>query len=508
MTRPEVPGPPGSTLASPSSAHSPVLSCESIQVNTANALARFITSIQFDDLPAQVVHETKRIVLDVIGCGLGAREVAKGRIAAQYAGACGGPPEASVLGASTRIGIGSAAFANAELMHGLDFCPLLPPGHIAPFVTAPPLAAAQARASSGRTLLLALALAYEVSSRVGASLDPMRSKVAGQVARSWGLGFNTFGAAAGVGKILGLDESQMNDALGLAAYLSPVPSHNKSLTTTAGGGMAKYGPAGWTAQAGVTAAMLASMGYEGDRSVLDGDYGYWAMAGSEQCRFERMTDGLGLDWRLLRVLYKSFPVAGHFQSPLGAFADLIGEQSLKPDEIEHVKVFNEAQGLLPRFKTGIRNHVDTQNSLEYGIAAVAHHMPPGPVWQSDLAMNHPGLKQLMGRVSIQSYPRSEQTRVQELEVEGLPYIDRRPCVVEVTARGRVYRREAEYGRWLSLSQSAFRATDADLAAKFCANVAGVLSPAKAQSAIDLIMGLDHVEDVNALMSALLSDTAP
>jgi len=477
-------------------------------VNTASSLASFIASTQFDDLPRQAVHETKRILLDVIGCALGARQVAKGRIAVQYADACGGPSEASVLGASSRIGIGSAAFANAELMHGLDFCPLLPPGHIAPFVTAPPLAAAQAHASSGRTLLLAAALAYEVASRVGVSLDPMRSKVGGQVARSWGLGFNTFGAAAGVGKILALDETQMNDALGLAAYLSPVPSHNKSLTTTAGGGLAKYGPAGWTAQAGVTAAVLASMGYEGDRSVLDGDYGYWAMAGSEQCRCERMTDGLGQDWRLLRVLYKSFPLAGHFQSPLGAFAELIDDHALQPHEIERVTVFNEAQGLLPRFKTPIRHHVDTQNSLEYGIAVLAHRLPPGPVWQSELAMNHPGVQQLMGRVAIQAFPRAEQTRVQELEVEKLPYIDRRPCVLEVTARGRVYRKEAEYGRWLSLSQSAFRATDADLAAKFRANVAAVLSPSRAQGAVDLIMGLDLVDDVNALMAALVQDTAP
>ena len=48
-------------------------------------------------------------------------------------------------------------------------------------------------------------------------------------------------------------------SFGLAGYCSPVPSHNKSLNTTAGGGLSKYGPAGWTAQGGVTAAMLASI---------------------------------------------------------------------------------------------------------------------------------------------------------------------------------------------------------------------------------------------------------
>ena len=282
-----------------------------------------------------------------------------------------------------------------------------------------------------------------------------------------------------------------------------MPSHNKSLNTTAGGGLAKYGPAGWTAQGGVTAALLASIGYEADRSVLDGEYGYWAMAGSKRCKIEKMTEGLGSDWNLLRMLYKCFPAAGHFQSPLGAFAELVDEHGLQSEEIEHVSILNEGQGLLPRFRTGIGNHVDAQNSLEYGIAVIAHRIPRGPRWQHDEALSHPGVRALMAKVSVEAYVKAEQTRLQELEIEGRPYIDRRPCVVEVKARGREFRRESDYARWLSLSQPAFRATDNDLADKFRANATEALGPAKTECAIDKIMRLEQIGDVAEVLAELV-----
>ena len=474
-----------------------------MESNSALTLASFAAETTYADLPAEVVHEVKRMLLDVIGCALGAVSVAKGRLAIRFARETGGRAEASIIGTADRVGMGAATFANAELMHALDYCPLLPPGHITPFVTAAPLAAAEAQEASGRTLILAVAMAHEVASRIGLSLDAMRAQAGGKLGQTWGLGFNTFGAAAGVGKVIGLDAAAMNDAFGLAGYYSPVPSHNKSLNTTAGGGLSKYGPAGWIAQGGLTAARLASLGYEADRSVLDGAYGYWAMAGSKDCQFERITAGLGEDWNVLRVLYKAWPSCGLFQSPLGAFTELIEAHGLKPEEIDRVSILNEAQGQLPRFQTEVNNHVDSQNNLAFNIAVVAHRIRPGARWQSDEVLGHPGIRALASKVSVEAYARAEETRKLELEVERLPYIDRRPCVVEVAARGKVLRQEAEHARWLSRRHTQFCASDADLADKFRSNVAEVLSPQQAERAIDKIMSLDRLASVSLPMADLV-----
>lgn len=150
-----------------------------MQRDATHALAMFVSRTGFDDLPGEVVHETKRILLDIIGCALGSVDVDKGRIAIKYARRIGGHPEATIFGTGERVAAPLAAFANGELMHALDFCPLLPPNHITALVTPAPLALAEARKASGKDLITAITLAHEVASRVGLSLDPMRKKEGG-----------------------------------------------------------------------------------------------------------------------------------------------------------------------------------------------------------------------------------------------------------------------------------------------------------------------------------------
>ena len=467
-------------------------------------LARFVAKSTFDDLPQDVAHETKRILLDVIGCALGSNGLAKGRIAIAYARQIGGAPEATILGTRERAPAALAAFANAELIHTMDFCPLLPPSHIAPFVTAPAMVFAEAKRAPGKNLIAAVAIAHEVASRVGLSLDPMRVKAGGLVAPSWGLSFDQFGATAGAAKILNLDETTVSDALGLAGYFAPVPSHNKFLNSPHGGGLAKYGPAGWTAQGGVTCALLASMGYEGDRTVLDGDYGFWAMVGSKNSDIGKIVNGLGETWNLRLAMYKRWPCSGHFQAPVGTFAKIVADNDLRPDEIEAVLIKNEGQSMLAKFTfRELRNHIDAQTNLPYHIAMIAHRIEGSPAWQADENMNNPTVRAFMNKVTVEAYDRAEETRYQELVVERRPYIDRRPCFVEVTARGKKFSEAGEYAYWLSTGNPAYRASDGDLANKFRRNAERTLPPAKIDRAIDRIMNLEKLGNSAELFEELV-----
>src|SRR4051794_28466140 len=103
--------------------------------SATHALASFAAKTRFEDLPPEVVHETKRMLLDVIGCAVGSVDLRKGRIAVEFAQESGGRPEATILGTGAKVSASLAAFANGELMHALDYCPLLPPNHITAFVT-------------------------------------------------------------------------------------------------------------------------------------------------------------------------------------------------------------------------------------------------------------------------------------------------------------------------------------------------------------------------------------
>jgi len=474
-----------------------------IDFSITNTLAEFITKQDYASLPEDVIHETKRGVLDILGCALGSLELDKGKIGVEFAGRSGGKSEATILGNGEKTSIPMAAFANGELMDAMDYDALLPPAHVAPFVTSAVLAMAETRKASGKDFITAVVLAHDISSRIGISLGS-HSTFSQGILRSFGFGCNVFGAASGAASIMKLDSEKTADALGLAGYFAPVPVRQKFMYTP-NNGLQKYGPAGWTNQAGVTAAILAEMGERGDRSVLDGDYGFWAMNGSSSCNWDAMTKNLGKDWMILQSKYKCWPCDGQFQSPLSAFIKIIEDNSLKPEEIEQVIVKTERTGGVPQFlKTEVYNHVDAQFSLFFNIAVAAHRVKLGPLWQARSTVENPSIRALMKKVKWEEYSRAEEMRHQELEVEHKSYLNSRPSYVEVKARGKVFTQTAEYAKWLSTETPGYRATDEDLINKFRANAENVLNARKIREAIDIIMNLEKVSDMNDMITTLVS----
>ena len=84
--------------------------------NVTETLAEFGAALKYEDLPADVVHETKRCILDAVGCGVGSVDLDKGRLAVKLARQMGGNPEATILGTGEKVPAPTAAFANAELI--------------------------------------------------------------------------------------------------------------------------------------------------------------------------------------------------------------------------------------------------------------------------------------------------------------------------------------------------------------------------------------------------------
>jgi 2-methylcitrate dehydratase PrpD len=95
---------------------------------------RFVVGIKFEDLPEDVVYETKRVLLDSIGCAIAGITSDKGKISIQLARRLGGPPESSIIGIGDKVSCSNAAFANGELINALDYDAIY---HIPPFVIPP-----------------------------------------------------------------------------------------------------------------------------------------------------------------------------------------------------------------------------------------------------------------------------------------------------------------------------------------------------------------------------------
>ena len=278
-------------------------------------LSEFAIQAQFRDLPKEVVHETKRILLDSIGCAVGARRMERGRICTELAQKLGGPPEATILGTSSKVARLNAAFANGELINALDYDANLGL-HMPPFVIPAPLALAETVSASGKSLILSIAIGLEIATRLQMATAPAlasKKNASGKLEVSFapvsGHGTGVFGAAVGAAKILNLGLEKMANTIGIAGYAGP-PSTFRKWTDTVPCGMMKYGPAGFTAEVGLRSALVAEMGYYADKDVFAGEFGYGRFSGLQQWDGVAAVQGLGSRWKCAEVSYKKYP-CGH-----------------------------------------------------------------------------------------------------------------------------------------------------------------------------------------------------
>jgi 2-methylcitrate dehydratase len=261
-------------------------------------------------LPAETVREVQRRVLDSIGVAIAGLDESAPVAARRYAQ--GHPGAATVWGSRVRADAEAAGFANGVAVRALDFNdtylslePLHPSDAIAAL-----LALAEVRSSTGRELIRAIAVSYEVSVSLcdAASLR----------AHGWDhVAFLGIGTACGAGALLGLPADRIEHAISLAA----VP-HAPMRQTRAGElSMWKGAAAANAARHAVFGALLAEAGMTGPLEPFEGEMGF----------VRQMLDGEGFDEEALKRLealepptrisdtyVKAWPVEYHAQSAVDA----------------------------------------------------------------------------------------------------------------------------------------------------------------------------------------------
>jgi 2-methylcitrate dehydratase PrpD len=260
---------------------------ENMTSNTAQ-LAAFASALRFEDIPAPVVRKIEDLLVDWFGsavAGHGTRPVESITRFAQAMGPAQGPSEVIINGACTTPYL--AAMANAAASHvaeqddvhnGSVF-------HPATVVFPPAVAVAQALGASGKQLLAASVVGYEVGIRVGEFLGRSHYRVFHTTGTA-----GTLAAAAAVGHLLGLNAQQMLHALGSAGTQSAglweflrTAADSKQLHTA------------HAAAAGLMSAYLAQDGFTGAADILEGPQGM-AAGMSSDADPSRLVDGLGTRW--------------------------------------------------------------------------------------------------------------------------------------------------------------------------------------------------------------------
>ncbi len=454
----------------------------------------FVEETNFQGLPPEVIREAKRLLLDSIGVATAALESDKGRHATELAKRFGGPPESAVLGTNHRVSCGNAAFANGELINALDFSaysfPIQPAGAVVPA----PLALGETVAASGKDIILAIAIGYELSLRLAVSLRSLKrsftsvegsevGKIRGTTYPVSAAGAVIIGGAAGAAKVMKLDRQKMAHAVGLAAHYYPIPS--TKWRSAVPFPMAKYVSTGWASFGEVTAVLLAEMGYTADTTPLDGDVGLWRYFGSDSWEPAALTEGLGSEWKMIgKVEYKPYPCWGDSHLAVDCLTKIIEENDLLPEDIEAITARGNPSFNSPLHKTkDISDHLVAQFSLPYILSVAANRISLAE-WQDPKRLKDPAILSFMDKVSQETHPDFASTQLQE------PYS--MLTTVEVEAKGKTFKEEGKFNR-------GFNTTDEELVEKFRANASKVLPQEKVEQAIACLLDLENVGDVNEVM---------
>lgn len=291
-------------------------------------LCAFAATTRFPELPPEVLHEAKRSLVNIFatafaGCGEPAVEIALATMKPWS-----GRATASLVGRVELVDAPLAAFANAMAANIFDFddtheATII---HPAAVLLGALFAVAEERGATGEDLLRAFVIGGEVQCRIGNAATP------GHYARGWHVTSTcgVFGAAAGVGVLLGLDRSRMREALATAAVQS-------SGLVEALGTMSKSVSVGNAARNGLLAAALAENGFTGPSAAFSGQRG-WLRVVSDAPDFTVLLDGLGSEWEIAKNTYKPYPVGVVLNPVLDACAALTVEDGLKLSDVASVEL--------------------------------------------------------------------------------------------------------------------------------------------------------------------------
>jgi 2-methylcitrate dehydratase PrpD len=449
----------------------------------ASLVATWVSEVRYDDLPSDVIESTKLRILDVIGLALAGAETTFGRstIAAAKTLSPAGPSR--IFGTGDAVAAPTAAFTNAALSQALEYDDTHNESivHMSSPAVAAALALAGLRSVTGRELILSIAVANEISCRVG-------SVSSGQFHRRGfhptGL-FAPFGIAAGIGKILSLDAQRLAWAEGTAGSCAA-----GLLECWVDGTQTKFLHSGFAAQSGLTAALLADAGVSGPPKVFEGRFGLFAshlQDAAVQKNFGRISDGLGTHWESRNSSFKPFPTA-HVLHPYVSAILRLRAQGVRADDVVRIECpvaeFNVSIVCEPvAEKCAPATQAHCRVCLQYTMAEALYAGSLGKNAYRDAMRLNPEVLALARKVEYSVDP-------------AFPGPGRFKGAVRVTLKdGRVLDEIEEYNRGSAENPM----SDAELRAKFDDNAGGFLNAAQRDRLAQEIARTESLRDVTTLV---------
>ena len=356
-------------------------------MNETRLLAEFVAGTRYEDLPMSVVEATRIYILDNLASGFVGSVTPWADMVGELAreGASQGP--CSVFARNWTTSPSYAALVNGTMIGSFETDHAFVQGSCHPSAAVFPAALAIAERDhlDGRSLLLSVALGYEVACRVGMAATRAVEDVAG----FHGPGTNaSFGGAAGAGKALGMDAHGLVNALGIAG------SHAGGLMEFAReGAMTKRIHVGRGAQMGLESALLAARGFTGPSTILEGDRGFLKVY-SPSPRPELLVEGLGERYLLLDIIVKAYACHASFHPVIEGICRFREEHQYDVTGLERVRVEGTERMVERHGQRQPTSVLGAQYSLPFSVAVALCRDIANPLVYSEDILSDPQVREL------------------------------------------------------------------------------------------------------------------
>jgi 2-methylcitrate dehydratase PrpD len=466
---------------------------ESGQPDASIAIAAHLARTRFEDLPADVVAAAKASILDTIACLLAGTATDDVMALRSMIAGWGGRATSTVIGhGGLKVPASAAVFANGAAIHQFDFddthdLAILHPtsASLTPALAVAEEVAATRGRVAGREVITAIALANDISSRIGLATR----------GRMWDFPWfrapviGIFGATVAAAKVYGASQAQHLEALGLT--LPQIGGTWASLHEK--GSSVRSIRDGLAFRNGVLAAEMAMNGIRGDRNVLEGRYGFYQAYFNGEYERSELLAALGERYETTRISLKPWPCIRLLHPTLTALLEITQRERLGFDDIATV-MLNVGQMNFDRCRpvalgSAPENHIDLAGNMGFAVgAAILHGSVP-------LQLYHDGA--LADEVVTRAMPKVNWRYDESLNGPSIE-----PGRVEITTRdGRRFVAESR----LALGHPDKPMSTAQLHAKLtaCAELAAhPLSSSTVSRIVETVDTLEKVQDIDTLMALL------
>jgi 2-methylcitrate dehydratase len=355
----------------------------------AEALADFAVRLRYEDLPEDVVRTVKRTILDTIGCAIGGYQAGPSRIATNLAAAITATPGATVFCSGIKTSHELAVFANGVMIRYLDFND----GYITPMGGGHPsdtlaalLSSAEIAGRSGRDLIVATALSYEVFCKVADVLDT----------RGLGLDQSTIlglASVVGASRLMGLRPEQMAHAIGITVGGNTAINQGRVGTLS---NWKDFASAEASRKA-IFSAQLAQAGMTGPNQVFEGRSGFFNVISRKTFDLPKLGEQFGV----MKAFTKRFPLGQYSQTVAEAAAQV---RSFFADTSEihevNIRVSRNAIKVMADSpdKWRPQSHETADHSMPYAAAVVLMYGTIDDHYYEDPYLHDPRLLDLVSRV--------------------------------------------------------------------------------------------------------------